>query len=219
MVEHKNKRCYAIFLENSRNNDQRKGATKMNLDDVNWKHLIHAYGLATNTPEHLHHLLDDDVKLRNDAVYHLNSAIIHQSTLYPATPAVVKFIIESLTTPVLQDDESEFYKEQIREHIAREKELFESINPEKNTPETMESLEQSFSHRRKTMEGWLASDKVWTTLEYVLGFIENVGASLSSIDKTELVENSRILTPEERLGRRGVLDYGLNRAFVCTSNP
>jgi len=169
----------------------------MNLNDVNWKRLIHAYGLATETPEHLRHLFCADVKLRNSAIYHLESAIIHQSTLYPATPVVLKFIIDSLTTPVLQDDESEFYHQQIRGYIARERELFEDINPEVNTPETMASLEQSFTHRRKIMEEWLASDKAWTTLENVLGFIEDVGVSLSEIDKTEIMENSRILTPKE----------------------
>jgi len=77
----------------------------MNIDEVNWKRLIHAYGLATDTPEHLRNLFCADAKLRSSAVFHLESAILHQGTLYPATPVAVKFIINSITELVLKGNE------------------------------------------------------------------------------------------------------------------
>ncbi|WP_447002640.1 hypothetical protein ACRAKI_23355 [Saccharothrix isguenensis] len=51
--------------------------------------MLHAYGPATDTPDHLAALVHGDTDARKAAVRHLNSAIIHQSTPWLATPQVV----------------------------------------------------------------------------------------------------------------------------------
>lgn len=56
--------------------------------------LVHAYGVATDTPAHLAALVGGDVDAVDKAVYHLNSAIIHQSTPWPATGPAVRYVCE-----------------------------------------------------------------------------------------------------------------------------
>ncbi|MFG1839573.1 hypothetical protein [Micromonospora sp. NPDC049175] len=48
--------------------------------------LLHAYGLAVDTPGHLAALVGDDPAARARALKHLRSAIIHQGTPWTATP-------------------------------------------------------------------------------------------------------------------------------------
>lgn len=55
------------------------------LDATDWSKLHHAYGRATDTPEHLRALLRDDAESRKNALEHLWSAIIHQGTPWTAT--------------------------------------------------------------------------------------------------------------------------------------
>ncbi|HEY0681188.1 MAG TPA: hypothetical protein VGD45_02560 [Steroidobacter sp.] len=67
------------------------------LEDIDWKRLHHAYGRATDTPDHLRALLGEDSEARKEALDHLWSAIIHQGTLYPATGPVARVIAGLLT--------------------------------------------------------------------------------------------------------------------------
>lgn len=54
------------------------------LKNTDWSRLHHAYGRATDTPEHLRALLGEDPNLRK-AMSHLWSAVIHQGTPWTAT--------------------------------------------------------------------------------------------------------------------------------------
>jgi hypothetical protein len=55
------------------------------LENTDWSRLFHAYGRATDTPDHLRALLEDDPAARREAIDHLSSAIIHQDTPWTAT--------------------------------------------------------------------------------------------------------------------------------------
>jgi hypothetical protein len=55
------------------------------LENIDWSRLHHAYGRATDTPEHLRALLQEDLESRKQAISHLWSAIIHQGTAWTAT--------------------------------------------------------------------------------------------------------------------------------------
>jgi hypothetical protein len=47
---------------------------------TDWRTLFDAYGRADDTPDHLLALIGDDERAAQDAVSHLCSAVIHQST-------------------------------------------------------------------------------------------------------------------------------------------
>ena len=66
------------------------------MNEPNWGRLFHAYGLATDTPAHLLNLSSKDEQCRKEAVLHLLNTVIHQGTIYPATPAVMRWITELL---------------------------------------------------------------------------------------------------------------------------
>jgi hypothetical protein len=58
------------------------------LEATNWSELHHAYGRATDTPDHLRALLNGDADAREMALFHLWSAVIHQGTPWSATGPV-----------------------------------------------------------------------------------------------------------------------------------
>lgn len=58
------------------------------LQKTDWPKLHHAYGPASDTPQHLQALLGDDQEARRAAVSHLGSAIMHQGTPWTATGPV-----------------------------------------------------------------------------------------------------------------------------------
>ena len=58
---------------------------KAAIEANDWSKLGHAYGMATDTPVHLHALFGKDPDAQTEAIRHLNSAVIHQGTAYPAT--------------------------------------------------------------------------------------------------------------------------------------
>ncbi len=58
--------------------------------------LVHAYGLATDTPDHLAALRDGDENAQAAAMEHLWSAVIHQGTPWTATPLAADFVAELL---------------------------------------------------------------------------------------------------------------------------
>jgi hypothetical protein len=65
-----------------------------------WTAWPHAYGRAEDTPAHLDALLDGDDEAKAAAAVHFQSAIVHQSTLWPASPDAFARLIEILrTTP------------------------------------------------------------------------------------------------------------------------
>lgn len=61
--------------------------------------LLHAYGRATDTPDHLEALLSGGPEARRAAVHHLFGSIVHQGTPWTATPEVAKFVAAHLHDP------------------------------------------------------------------------------------------------------------------------
>ncbi|MBP2328562.1 hypothetical protein JOF56_008947 [Kibdelosporangium banguiense] len=66
------------------------------LADAEWTNWPHAYSKATDTRGHLAALLDDDADAQNAAALHFRSAIVHQSTLWPASPDAFDWLIRVL---------------------------------------------------------------------------------------------------------------------------
>lgn len=66
------------------------------LADDEWTTLPHAYGKATDTPGHLAALLGDDADAQHSAALHFRSAIVHQSTLWPASPDAFDWLVRVL---------------------------------------------------------------------------------------------------------------------------
>jgi len=67
------------------------------------RRLLHAYGLAVDTPMHLAALVGGDDKARSAALYHLQSAIMHQSTPWPVTGLVAQYLAALIVEGVLSD--------------------------------------------------------------------------------------------------------------------
>ncbi|MGC4747541.1 hypothetical protein ACLQ28_18075 [Micromonospora sp. DT201] len=65
--------------------------------------LLHAYGLAVDTPGHLAALAGDDPAARARALEHLWSAIIHQGTPWTATPPAALEVAALLADPLVTD--------------------------------------------------------------------------------------------------------------------
>jgi len=61
-------------------------------EGVDWSRLFHAYGAATDTPAHLRALVGGDLAGQLAALDHLDSAVLHQGTVYSVTPAAVRVV-------------------------------------------------------------------------------------------------------------------------------
>lgn len=68
-----------------------------------WTSWPHAYGTARDTPGHLAALLDDDEEAQRDAALHFSSAIVHQSSIWPASPDAFAWLIRVLRVKPLPD--------------------------------------------------------------------------------------------------------------------
>jgi hypothetical protein len=66
------------------------------LIDAEWTNWPHAYSKATDTRGHLAALLGGDADAQNAAALHFRSAIVHQSTLWPASPDAFDWLIRVL---------------------------------------------------------------------------------------------------------------------------
>lgn len=72
------------------------------LDGVAWEKLAHAYGKASDIPDHLRAFASGDAAAREASARALAACLCHQGTLYPATVEAVPFLFElalSATTP------------------------------------------------------------------------------------------------------------------------
>jgi hypothetical protein len=72
---------------------------RLDLNDIPWASLQHAYGAATDTPRHLLGLASEDPRAREEACFRLSLTIYHQGSIYPAAVAAVPFLIEILHIP------------------------------------------------------------------------------------------------------------------------
>ena len=73
------------------------------LDDIDWKHLQHAYGTAEDVPELMRALISEEKAQRDRAVYELFGKIWHQGTIYEASAPAVPFLIELLESTSTPD--------------------------------------------------------------------------------------------------------------------
>lgn len=71
------------------------------LDSAEWTNWPHAYGKARDTPAHLAALLDGDLEAQQTAARHFASAIVHQSSLWPASPDAFGWLVRVLRVAAL----------------------------------------------------------------------------------------------------------------------
>lgn len=76
---------------------------ELSMESLPWAHYPHAYGAASDTPAHLLAVLDGDEQARQSAVQHLGSAIVHQSTIWPATADALELLLRILVVQPLPD--------------------------------------------------------------------------------------------------------------------
>jgi hypothetical protein len=69
------------------------------LEDTDWADLGHAYGSAEDTPYLLAQLLDEDPDVQAHALQQLEMSLLHQGSLYSATPPAALYIATILTDP------------------------------------------------------------------------------------------------------------------------
>ncbi|MEQ1565921.1 MAG: hypothetical protein ABMA64_09815 [Myxococcota bacterium] len=65
----------------------------INVDQVDWKSLSHAFGPATDVPRHLAALASPDAGVREAGLDALYGTIWNEGSLYPATPAAVPVLL------------------------------------------------------------------------------------------------------------------------------
>jgi len=153
----------------------------VNIDGINWKRLFHAYGIATDTPMHLHNLLCSDFNRRDIALNHLFSATLHQGTIYSVTPIVVKVLFGILNAPALREDMYNFYYERNKVNLERTKAKL-------NTPNIRSGLDKMLYQRQLALQIQLATVKTTTALETILTFIGLVAESLFYCEKPDRIE-------------------------------
>ncbi|WGX94771.1 hypothetical protein [Nocardioides sp. L-11A] len=64
-----------------------------------WDRLFHAYGPATDTPAHLAALASGDADAAEEALDHLDGAVLHQGTIWTATPVAVARVAALVADP------------------------------------------------------------------------------------------------------------------------
>ena len=65
------------------------------LDAIDWSTLLHAYGEASDVPDDLRQLSNENEQTRKDALGRLSSSIFHQSTRYTATVPAIPFLADA----------------------------------------------------------------------------------------------------------------------------
>ena len=72
------------------------------VEGLDWSRLLHAYGPATDTPEHLRVLTGTDPDGQAAALDHLYGSVNHQYSCYPATSSAVRVVGGLLEHPSLR---------------------------------------------------------------------------------------------------------------------
>lgn len=75
------------------------GTAQEIITDTDWGALWHAYDEASDTPVHLLALLSEDQEACAEALAHLDAAVLHQGTVYPATAPAARFVASVLADP------------------------------------------------------------------------------------------------------------------------
>lgn len=66
-------------------------------ETYDWDRLFHAYAVATDTPAHLEALVGADGTAFSAAIEHLDGAVLHQGTIYPATAPAVAVVAQAVS--------------------------------------------------------------------------------------------------------------------------
>lgn len=69
------------------------------VEDTDWSRLEHAYAAASDTPAQLLHLLSEDAERCGDALAYLDSAVLHQGSIYSSTAPAAEFVAGILDDP------------------------------------------------------------------------------------------------------------------------
>lgn len=77
----------------------------VDLDEVEWEWLVHAYGSAKDVPHNLRALRSPDTRVRHDALMSLSSSVTHQGNRYSASAPVARFVVELALAPDALDRE------------------------------------------------------------------------------------------------------------------
>jgi len=149
-----------------------------NFDKINWSRLFHAYGIAKDTPEHMHNLCSHDFNLREKAIDHLFSAIVHQGTIYSVTPVVVRILIGLPKDPALHEDMYEFY-------YTKTKLIYEQTVVKLNSPDITPIRKKGLLYLLEALKKQLGVKKTTTVMEMILSFLCYVGESLLHSEKPE----------------------------------
>ncbi|MCL2743625.1 MAG: hypothetical protein FWE67_07225 [Planctomycetaceae bacterium] len=73
------------------------------LDTIDWSSLEHAYGFASDVPCLLRDIICDCRERQDRAFYELHGNVVHQGTIYGATPHTIPFLVEILNEPSITD--------------------------------------------------------------------------------------------------------------------
>ena len=76
------------------------------LNSIPWSKLKHAYGTAENVPVAIQNLLGKKREIREEAFENLSTSIIHQGTVYQATPYTIPFFYELLASDEVKNREN-----------------------------------------------------------------------------------------------------------------
>ncbi len=68
------------------------------LDQIPWSTIYHAYGYATDTPEHLRNLTDSELSVADAAHWALSASIVHQGGVWPAALAAFPYLLRLFLT-------------------------------------------------------------------------------------------------------------------------
>jgi hypothetical protein len=129
--------------------------------ETDWQRHFHAYGVAADTPGELRNLTSADASLRADGIYHLNSAVLHQGTIYSVTPAAVQVVAGLLGEPVLREpvDDGTTLADQLAFLADVGTSLEWAGIPEPAPPPSQEELDTLFLHLRDDEDG--EDDEGW----------------------------------------------------------
>jgi hypothetical protein len=137
------------------------------IDQTDWAHLFHAYARATDTAEHLGDLLASDEKAFDAAMGHLDSAVLHQGSIFPATPAAVRCLAAVVAQPALLPDQSRLVR--LLEYLATVGESLSWLElPEDRPVIDRAELDQLFAEWPE--DGWAEADSIVDSLCTLAGF-------------------------------------------------
>ncbi|MFI6576238.1 HEAT repeat domain-containing protein [Nocardiopsis sp. NPDC050513] len=135
------------------------------LRTTDWDQTFHAYGSAADAPEGLSALLREDPDALSTGMYYFHSAILHQGSVYPATPPGTLFVAALLDDLVrgrwvpAGGDDAERWRVALLDTL---REVAESAATDESDAELAELAELPEAERREILAAMRADDdEVW----------------------------------------------------------